>query len=424
MGAYVNSDMMKAIYGLPHTAPDTQFTWSSRGPAPDGHIGVSISAPGGAITNVPEWNLKGMQLMNGTSMSCPHASGCVALLVSALKAQGIAYTAHAIKRALENTAENLCALEAWDCGQGVLQIDKALAYMERHGDANAHVPRYAITASYAGDHGRGIYLREPYQLAAGTVKAAVSVAPKWHDDTPGRLRVAFNKQLALVCSKPWLKAPSHWHLVADGGLFLVQVSHETLQPGAHFAEVLAYDVEGAETGPLFRLPVVVCKPHVLPESGRPRLSLDTLRLGAGALERHFFAPPAGATYCRFKLQTGNFDTPRRVVLHAIQLRPQRSYKTTETVKWMMVEGNSEYVHHFPVVAQRGLEICIAQWWAHTDVTQCSVDVEFFGLRTEEIRLHTNGAAQCVVGRRRGEHGRHGVCLAERGTDWGRRLLFC
>lgn len=388
--------MMRAIYGLSSTAPDTQFTWSSRGPAPDGHLGVSISAPGGAITNVPEWNLKGMQLMNGTSMSCPHASGCVALLLSALKAQNITYTPHAIKRALENTAENLCSLEAWDCGYGVLQVDKALTYLERRGQANAHVPRYAITASYANDKGRGIYLREPHQLAEGSVKATIFVSPKWHDDTPGRVRVAFAMQLALVCTKPWVKAPTHWHLVADGGAFAIQVAHAALQPGPHFAEVLAYDVDGGDAGPVFRVPVVVCKPLALPESGRPRLCLDNIRLGAGAVLRHFFIPPAGSTYCRVMLHTGNFETTRRIVLHTVQLQPQRSYKTTETVKWMMVEGNTEYVCHFPVCAQRGLELCLAQWWAHTDMTQCSVDVEFYGLSVDSVYLHTAGAAKMVV----------------------------
>jgi len=144
VAAHVSPAMMEAEYSMkPVTMKDgvpveenigTTYTWSSVGPTADGAMGVDITAPGAAITCVPNWCLQRNQLMNGTSMSSPNLTGCIALLLSAAKAEGIKMTPARLKRALMNSAQTMPGLSCLQQGWGMVDVESAWEYIKTFKD--------------------------------------------------------------------------------------------------------------------------------------------------------------------------------------------------------------------------------------------------------------------------------------------------
>lgn len=53
---------MTAAYSMLERTEETNYTWSSMGPTLDGELGVSIMAPGAAVTCVSQWTLNKKQV--------------------------------------------------------------------------------------------------------------------------------------------------------------------------------------------------------------------------------------------------------------------------------------------------------------------------------------------------------------------------
>ena len=69
-----------------------------------------------------------------TSMSSPNATGCIALLLSAAKAEGIKVTPARLKRAIMNSAKVMDGLSCLQQGSGMIQVVKAWEYLKQYKD--------------------------------------------------------------------------------------------------------------------------------------------------------------------------------------------------------------------------------------------------------------------------------------------------
>lgn len=392
VGAYVNSSMGAAEYSLLQKLPPTNYTWSSRGPTKSGAAGVCISAPGGAISSVPNWTLKRNMLMNGTSMASPNACGGVALVLSGLKAQGVSYTPHTIRRALENTAKHVDNVSPWSQGCGLLQVLDAFNYVVEHAKLPCHELRYRLSIpALFGGQAQGIYLREPHEIppADGATQVKVFINPDFHPDASSSDKVAFSGRLKLVATQPWVKVPEYYHFCNNRGI-VVRVSHPSTPavPGAHFAEILGFDARpGSEsdTAPLVRIPVTLVESESVDENADGRVELGDMSFVAGQIQRRFIKVPAGATWLDLNIRSklgASVDTSdtRLMVVHCQQLRPHEAHRDAHMLeKYFRLAPWSE--HPFGMAVHEGgvVEVTIAQFWSSLGSTVLTTTLDFNGV---------------------------------------------
>ncbi|KAF0915843.1 hypothetical protein E2562_039168 [Oryza meyeriana var. granulata] len=393
VGAYVSPAMAAGAHCVVQAPTEgMEYTWSSRGPAADGDLGVSISAPGGAVAPVPTWTLQSRMLMNGTSMASPSACGGVALLVSAMKAEGIPLSPYTVRKAIENTAALISDVpeEKLTTGHGLLQVDKAFEYAQQAKELP--LVSYRISINQMGKsipRLRGIYLRGS-NACQQTSEWTVQLDPKFHEDASNMEQlVPFEECLQLHSTdSSVIKIPEYIMVTNNGRSFNIVVNPVNISSGLHYYEVYGIDCKAPWRGPIFRVPITVIKPIAL-SGAPPALTFSNLFFKSGHIERRFINVPIGASWAEVTMHASAFDTPRRFLLDTVQISPLK-----RPIHWgpaVTFSSPSLKNFSFPVEGGLTLELSIAQFWSSGIASHEPTCIDF------EIVFHGISVDQKVIG---------------------------
>lgn len=376
IGAYLSPEMMKAEYALRESLPETAYTWTSRGPTFDAAPGVDLFAPGGAISPVPSWTLQSSMQMNGTSMASPNACGALAVLISALKASEIPYSPYSIRRALQNTARPINTVDPFAQGTGLIDLPAAFEALQQHQDLPGELLQFQVT-SRAQPAGRGIVLRDVQ--ATHPLETQIRVQAIFPENTPAEEKVAFELPITLQVDADWVKIGQHILLTSSRNSLDVAIHPEELTSGVHTTEILGYDTNHPERGPLFRFPIQVIKPELLDEKNEYQQSFT---FEPGTIERTFFHVPEGATWAEVELSLSKSETPKRFVLHTVQPLEGEKFEDFGGRRYLRLSTEKPTNQSFPVEDGRSLELCLAQYWSSLGSSEVELKLHFHGIETE------------------------------------------
>jgi len=125
----------------------------------------------------------GYQLMNGTSMAAPQATGAAALLISAAKQTGVQFKPDQLRQAIRSSARLLAPsrLGVYRQGNGLLQTELAwilLATNIATDEIVARVPVNTVLSSFLAEPGIGVGIAKESWQDSRTHEPTRSCAPR------------------------------------------------------------------------------------------------------------------------------------------------------------------------------------------------------------------------------------------------------
>jgi hypothetical protein len=181
VGSYLSRATMQFGYGADTPFTDNLHAFTSNGPREDGGFKPEVVAPGAAVSSTPMWQLgvglpytlpPGYQLMNGTSMASPQATGAAALLISAAKQTGVQWKPDQLRQAIRSSTRFLDStrLGVYRQGNGIVQVGAAWDLLATNIATDAivaRVPVNTVLSSFLAEPGFGVGIYDREGVVAG-----------------------------------------------------------------------------------------------------------------------------------------------------------------------------------------------------------------------------------------------------------------
>ena len=345
VGAYISPEMGKVLYNTLEQSADAAQQFSSRGPTKDGDFGVDLMAPGAAYASVSAETLQSSDMKNGTSMSSPSAAGVAALILSAARQNKIDANPALLRSALMLGATPLPKEDVFTRGSGLINVPGAWKKLNELQGISAFSGFYDLEVDQGSftSKGRGLMLRETITEARRRV--AVKITPAWTESTTAAARTAFEADLVLRPSVPWVTVPQAVHLTNGAHTVSMLVDAPPLTQGTigavHVAQVDALLASKPALGPVFSIPVTLIQPA--PDSAFVDRKLETvLALKPSDTRRLFVKAPADASILRIWVRHQSKDSlTRRFNVQAVAYSAQREVANMETVRNLALAPGAE-----------------------------------------------------------------------------------
>ena len=331
VGATYPAAFAPVQYGA--ASPELLGWWSSRGGETDK---PDIVTPGLAYSTVPAWNT-GDEVKGGTSMASPHAAGLVALLLSAMRAEGRQVTAAQLAAALRSTARHLSGETETDEGYGIPRVESAYQWL-RAGHAAGRFDVRALPAVlrpagagprpggpqvavvHAADRPSAAYRRNGLLSPGDTVQrfsvTRVGEAARGSGAGPVTFR--------LFSNRLWLRPEQSTVTLGADGTATIEVHYDPsrlAQPGRYVGVIVAEDEADTAAGPAFRLVNEV----IVPDMGSWGTVVSPARtLPPGHAWRFYVNVPGGASDLSVRLALPDTGGRASLALYEPSGRPSRT----------------------------------------------------------------------------------------------------